>query len=333
MRTGLVLGKFAPLHKGHQSLIETALQENQRVLVMIYHAPDVTEVPLPVRARWIRELYPEVELIEAWDGPLEMGDDPHLQKRHEAYILGRLADRAVCNFYSSEFYGEHVSRALGAVDRRVDEQRQRIPISGTAIRAHPHANRQYLEPLVYRDLITRVVFLGAPSTGKTTLATVLAEKYQTCWMPEYGREYWELHRKGRRLTLEQLVEIAEVHRRREDRLMLDADRYLFVDTDASTTRLFSLYYHGRVDPRLQALAEQSAQHYDLYFLCEDDIPYDDTWDRSGIANRRLFQDQVRSDLACRKIPYICLRGSLQQRLEKVKRVLDKYKKYPDYLRV
>ena len=26
MKTGLVLGKFAPLHKGHQLLIETALE-------------------------------------------------------------------------------------------------------------------------------------------------------------------------------------------------------------------------------------------------------------------------------------------------------------------
>lgn len=34
---GLVLGKFAPLHKGHEYLIETALREMDRVTVMIYH--------------------------------------------------------------------------------------------------------------------------------------------------------------------------------------------------------------------------------------------------------------------------------------------------------
>ncbi|MCC5600764.1 ATP/GTP-binding protein [Nostoc favosum] len=44
---------------------------------------------------------------------------------------------------------------------------------------------------MYRDLITNVVFLGAPSTGKTTIASQLAKEYNTVWMPEYGREYWE----------------------------------------------------------------------------------------------------------------------------------------------
>ena len=46
MRTGLVLGKFAPLHKGHQLLIDTAVEENEKVIVMIYDAPDVTSVSL-----------------------------------------------------------------------------------------------------------------------------------------------------------------------------------------------------------------------------------------------------------------------------------------------
>ncbi|WP_292760680.1 AAA family ATPase [Nostoc sp. NOS(2021)] len=33
--------------------------------------------------------------------------------------------------------------------------------------------------------------MGAPSTGKTTIASQLAKEYNTVWMPEYGREYWE----------------------------------------------------------------------------------------------------------------------------------------------
>ena len=35
-RVGLTLGKFAPLHRGHQSLIEKALAETDRLIVMIY---------------------------------------------------------------------------------------------------------------------------------------------------------------------------------------------------------------------------------------------------------------------------------------------------------
>lgn len=62
---GLTLGKFAPLHKGHQLLIETALAEMDDVIVIIYDCPEVTNIPLPVRADWIRQLYPTVQLTSS----------------------------------------------------------------------------------------------------------------------------------------------------------------------------------------------------------------------------------------------------------------------------
>jgi cytidyltransferase-like protein len=49
-KVGLTLGKYAPLHKGHQYIIETALSEMDEVIVMAYDSPDVTDVPLQVRS-------------------------------------------------------------------------------------------------------------------------------------------------------------------------------------------------------------------------------------------------------------------------------------------
>lgn len=72
-------------------------------------------------------------------------------------------------------------------------------------------------------------------------------------MPEYGREYWEQHQVNRRLTPAQLVEIAKGHLQREAALFYQAHQYLFVDTNAITTYMFALSYHGRVLPRLAEL--------------------------------------------------------------------------------
>jgi HTH-type transcriptional regulator, transcriptional repressor of NAD biosynthesis genes len=326
-RVGLTLGKYAPLHRGHQAVIETALAEMDRVVVLIYDVPEVTPVPLPVRAGWIRQLYPQVEVLEAWDGPLEVSDRPEVTALHDAYLQQRLAGRGITHFYSSEFYGAHVSRGLGAVDRRVDGQRTAVPVAATQIRQAPFAHRQFLEPLVYRDLITHVVFLGAPSTGKTTLAETLARDFGTQWVPEYGRAYWEQHQVDRRLTLEQLVEIAEGHCASEHRLLAAADRYLFVDTDATTTRQFALYYHDRSHPRLEELADATLRRYDLFFLCMPDIPYDDTWDRSGEVVRSEFHRRVEADLIARRIPYIPLLGDLRARVATVRSTLSVFRKY------
>jgi HTH-type transcriptional regulator, transcriptional repressor of NAD biosynthesis genes len=324
---GLTLGKFAPLHKGHQLVIETALAEVDELTVVIYDSPEVTPVPLSVRASWIRRLYPRARVVEGWDGPSAAGDTPEIRKLQEDYIIERLGIRGVTHFYSSEFYGEHMSRALGAIDRRVDDARIGVPISGTRIREQPYACRAFLDPLVYRDLVTSVVFLGAPSTGKTTLAERMATELDTRWMPEYGREYWELHNTDRRLSPGQLVEIGEGHLEREERLLAEANRYLFVDTNAITTFMFALDYHGRAEERLRQLADVAATRYDLVFLCDADIPYDDTWDRSGDVHRQTFQKRIVADLLARKIPFVTLRGDLERRVATVKQVLARHTKY------
>jgi NadR type nicotinamide-nucleotide adenylyltransferase len=324
---GLTLGKFAPLHKGHQLVIETALREMDEVMVIIYDCPETTDVPLPVRANWIKTLYPSVQVIEAWDGPVEVGDTDQITKAHEDYILRRLNIRDVTHFYSSEFYGDHISRALGAINRIVDSNRSTVPISATEIRKDPFAFRNFLHPRVYRDLVTNVVFLGAPSTGKTTVAERLANEFQTVWMPEYGREYWHEHQVDRRLTLEQLEDIAEGHLAREEEILQSANRFLFSDTNALTTAMFAIYYHAKLTAKLEELAREAVARYDVVFLCDTDIPYDDTWDRSGALNRDVFQKQIIADLIVRRVPFLTLSGPLENRVDYVKTILSRHRKY------
>jgi HTH-type transcriptional repressor of NAD biosynthesis genes len=328
---GLTLGKFAPLHHGHQHLIDTALAEVDELVVIIYDAPETTNIPLSVRAGWLRRLYPQVEVIEAWDGPTEVGDAPEIRQSHERYIIERLQIGGITHFYSSEFYGDHMSRALGAVDRRVDPPRAAVPISGSQVRADPYAWRAFVHPLVYRDLVTNVALLGAPSTGKTTLAARLAAAYGTVWMPEYGREYWEQHQVDRRLTMEQLVELAEGHLLREEALLIEANHYLFTDTNAITTAMFSLAYHGAVAPRLIELAVQAQSRYDLIVVCDSDIPYDDTWDRSGEADRQVFQKQILADLRVRRLPFLLVSGDVEARVRQVGELLARHRKYDNLL--
>ncbi len=328
MKTGLILGKFAPLHLGHQHLIETALREMDKVVVLIYDVPDVIDVPLPTRSNWIRQLYPQVEVLEAWDGPLEVSDDPAVTAAHDAYLKQRLREylpggsrSQLTHFYCSEFYGEHVSRALQVIDRRVDPARATVPVSGSAVRGDVWAHRNRLSPVVYRDLIQHVVFMGAPSTGKTTLCQALAARYETVWVPEYGRDYWQEHQVDRRLTLEQLWEIGIGHREREDAMVMSARRFLFIDTEAIITRCFSHYYHDASDPRLDQLADEAPRRYDHFFLCLDDIPYDDTWDRSGAVFREAFQRRIEAELRARHIPFTRLGGTLEQRMQTVEQIL------------
>jgi len=125
------------------------------------------------------------------------------------------------------------------------------------------------------------------------------------------------------LSLEQLVEIAEGHIEREEELVPRAKRYSFIDTDATTTYMFSLYYHSAAHSRLTELADKTRERYDLFFLCEDDITYDATADRSGEGQRAVMLQQIRDDLIRREIPFISLRGTLDERVRQVCEMLNR----------
>lgn len=58
-KIGFTIGKFAPLHKGHQFLIETALKEMDKMIVVVYDT-DLIDIKTEERAEWIKKLYPNV---------------------------------------------------------------------------------------------------------------------------------------------------------------------------------------------------------------------------------------------------------------------------------
>jgi NadR type nicotinamide-nucleotide adenylyltransferase len=330
MKTALCLGKYAPFHLGHKYVIDTALAETDRVITLLYE-DTVTKIPAHTRAGWIRELYTgqSVQVYECYDAPEEVGYTPEIMRAQERYLLKKLAEigETVTDFYCSEAYGDHISKALGAVDHRVDCDRREFPVSATAIRENPYQYRGFIPPNVYKDLITTVVFLGGESTGKSTLAKALAEKYETLYMPEYGAEYWYAHQQDMKLTSSQLVEIAWGHIERENEKVTRANKYLFVDTNALTTYLYSLDYHGYAPPELSACADNCKTRYDLVFLCNDDMPFENTWDRRGVETRRKSQKRFTHELRARDIPFTLLEGSLEQRIAAVGLILDDYQKW------
>lgn len=163
-------------------------------------------------------------------------------------------------------------------------------------------------------MIKKIVFLGAPSTGKSTLSEALAERFDSISVPEYGRDYWIKHQVDRRLSPEQLLHIAQVQNQWEDQASIAAKNYLFCDTNAFTTWHFACHYHTTPLAELTRLAEDSWQRYDLVVLCDNDIPYDDTWERSGDANRSEFQQFIQQYLIAHGIHFIKVSGSLASRI-------------------
>lgn len=172
-------------------------------------------------------------------------------------------------------------------------------------------------------IVARVVFVGAESTGKSTLSDYLARAYGTVSVPEIGRFIWE--EKGGKLNADDYVEIAVKHRAAEDEAMAQARRWLFVDTNALTTLLLGVEFRQVGDPppaELLRCADDCKARYAHTFVCADDIPYEEQDARENEAWRGRIQQLVLKDLEARGIPYTIVRGSVDERAAQVRRVLD-----------
>jgi len=153
-KTGLIIGKFAPLHKGHQFLIERALEKVDRLIVLVYDVPGLTWVPVEVRMGWIKRLYPDVDAINAGIGPTETGDTPEVNQLHIDYAVSKLPEGVKIDaVFSSEDYSKYLAEALGAEDILIDKARSNVPVSGGMVRGHIGHYRRYLEDFIYEDLI------------------------------------------------------------------------------------------------------------------------------------------------------------------------------------
>ena len=150
-KIGFTIGKFAPLHKGHQYLIETALKEMDKVIVVVYDT-DAINIPTEERANWIKELYPNIEIKYAHNPPTQYGLDEKSVKIQMEYLTEIMKGENPTHFYSSEKYGASVANYMNIIDRRVDNNRKKFPIRATHVREDLEGNKKWLENKVYMEI-------------------------------------------------------------------------------------------------------------------------------------------------------------------------------------
>ena len=149
-KVGFTIGKFAPFHKGHQYLIETALKEMDKMIVVVYDT-DLINIPTEKRASWIKKLYPNVEIKFAHNPPSQYGLDDESVNIQMKYLVDVLGDEKPTHFYSSEKYGASVAKYMNLIDRRVDNDRKEVPISASIVREDLEKNKNWISNNVYKD--------------------------------------------------------------------------------------------------------------------------------------------------------------------------------------
>jgi NadR type nicotinamide-nucleotide adenylyltransferase len=350
-RTGLIIGKFYPLHLGHLSLIERAAQQTDRLVVLVM-ATQIETIPLERRVVWVTAATSHLAGVTVLgvldDAPVHYDSEIAWTAHHEVTLAalrhGGIATVDVV--FSSEGYGAELAARLGAAHVLDDPERRRIPMSGTAARDDLAEHWMLLAEPARLDLATRIVVIGAESTGTTTMSEALRAHYRArrgyeaiADVDEYGRRFtYELHARAsaeagasgsRAPDIDDLVclpehfdRIARTQTRMEQDAAL-ACALVIADTDAFATSLWERRYVGEQSTASREAATTGLPRRDLYLVTDHvDVPFDQDGWRDGEHIRPEMTSWIIDGLTARGLPWVLLRGPHESRLEYAIEVVD-----------
>jgi HTH-type transcriptional repressor of NAD biosynthesis genes len=310
-KEGLIIGKFMPIHAGHQHLIDTGRASVDQLTVLVCsHAWE--PIPGELRYNWVKEMNPDVNVVWVSEElPSQPEQDPDFWNIWRRAIF-KYAPRPEALF-SSEDYGNRLAEALGCVHVCVDPLRGKYHISGEKVRDDPYRWWDFIPPPVRAYYTKRVCIVGPESTGKTTLAEALARRLRTVWVPEFAVDYL----KNGNSDLKSLADIENIARgqmQTEDAMARLANRVLVCDTDLMTTAIWSKHYFGECPDWI--VKESYSRKYDLFLLTDIDIPWVGSLWRDCPDKRGIFRELFTKELEQRGRKFFIISGaSPEKRLQ------------------
>ncbi len=319
MIQGLVIGKFLPLHKGHEALIRYAASQCDELIVLLGVKKEET-IPGHLRLKWLWETFRDDPSVHIEYTDDELPDSPVSSRDVSKVWAEYLSDRfpAVRLIISSEEYGEFLAEYMGIEHKYFDMERKNFPVSGTIIRESPHIHWEFLTQPAKEYFVKKICIYGPESTGKSILTERLAEYYNSVFVPEVARNI--IDESGGEVTYDIIEKIGPAHGDAILKMLPFANRFLFVDTDIEITRLFSDYYFHKT-PDFPRWIE-SANKFDLYIFPDTDVPYVEDPQRDSEHMREIFREKLLSVLEDKKADYVLISGSWEERFHKAVRAIE-----------
>ena len=187
-------------------------------------------------------------------------------------------------------------------------------------------------------MLKKVIVIGPESTGKSTLCKQLAAHFQTQWCPEFARQYLLEH--GMDYKYDDLLTIAKGQLTLEDEheksmvnsqwSMKEPDSpfptrhsLLFIDTDMYVMKIWCEFVFRKCHQFI--LDQIAARKYDLYLLCNIDLPWikDELREYPDVERRQQLYTIYKNIMLDQPVPWVEISGNYEERLANAIVAIDK----------
>ena len=183
--------------------------------------------------------------------------------------------------------------------------------------------------------LKKIVIIGPESTGKSYLCEQLAAHYKSTGVPEYAREFLLTH--GNDYTYNDLllisqrqVELEELELQKFNAAVPVTTRVggfqkfpVFIDTDMYVMKVWCEFVFKKCHPWI--LDQLVKRKYDLYLLCNVDIPWvkDELREYPDLETREKLYHHYKDAMVNQLTPWLEVSGTYEERLSVAIKAVDK----------
>ena len=180
----------------------------------------------------------------------------------------------------------------------------------------------YIPDVVKPYFVKKVIILGPESVGKSTMVKKLSDHYNTNYVEEYGRAYCETVKPAIEFNQNDFINIALKHDELINKSIKIANKLLFVDTEAITTKIFGeMYVSNFESKKIENII--NSQLFDLYIILSPDVPWVDDGTRDFPTGRYEHFEKIKNELKKYNKSYHIIEGNdYEERFLKVCDIID-----------
>ena len=283
-------GKFLPFHMGHLNCIIQAASMVDVLFVVVGYddlydkklckSSKFNWIPASMRERWISKAVKDIPNVRVLSHYERRSDDfmtdPFVKEANNT-LAKKLGGKIDVVFSSELEYEAYFSKYFPTSKHvLLDNFRIQFNISATQIREKGVFECWDMLPKAVQEYYTkRICLCGVESTGKSTMTKLLAAFFQTNFVEEYGRTYYDdINSCFDIITKEDFYQIAAGHTYLINQAIPNANKLLFIDTEQVYTQFFRIQSFDEKCLVLDQMIKNNVNKIDTYIYLEPHNEYE-----------------------------------------------------------